>query len=78
MHKPSLINMDEVRTNLQHPDAEIRQRAVKDLVSCQDPSLISDLNQLAREETDVQVRYEIRKKYWHIEAHTTNAQSTKI
>ena len=61
MHKPSLINMDEVRTNLQHPDAEIRQRAVKDLVSCQDPSLISDLNQLAREETDVQVRYEIRK-----------------
>ncbi len=53
--------MDEVRGNLQHPDAEIRQRAVKDLISTQDPSLIADLNQLARQETDVQVLYEIRK-----------------
>ena len=61
MNKPSLVNMDEVRGNLQHPDAEIRQRAVKDLISSQDPSLIPDLNQLARQETDVQVRYEIRK-----------------
>tara|TARA_B100000674_G_scaffold486866_1_gene496152 strand:+ start:1155 stop:3650 length:2496 start_codon:yes stop_codon:yes gene_type:complete len=61
MSKPSLVNMDEVRGNLQHPDAEIRLRAVKDLISTQDPGLIPDLNQLARKETDVQVRYEIRK-----------------
>ena len=49
--------MDEVRTNLQHPDAEIRRYGQRFSI-LSDPSLISDLNQLAREETDVQVRYD--------------------
>jgi len=59
--KPALINPDEVVSNLQHPDSEIRLRAVKDLISLREKSDIERLNKLLEKETDVQICYEIRK-----------------
>jgi HEAT repeat protein len=55
-----LVQLDEIRSNLSQPDAEIRLRAVRDLVSLQDPSLIPDLELQAERETDIQVLYEVR------------------
>lgn len=61
MQNPSLTDIAESRQNLTHPDSEIRLRAVKDLVSTQNLSLISELSELMKNEADAQVRYEMRK-----------------
>jgi|GEM_PF-638305 HEAT repeat protein len=59
--KSQLVNLEEVLANLQHPDSDVRLRAVRDLISMQDGSTVERLNQLLETETDVQICYEIRK-----------------
>jgi len=61
MSTATLLNPEEIQANLDHPDQEIRLQAVKDLVALQNPEFIEMLAKLDESETDVQVRYEIRK-----------------
>lgn len=61
MNRPSLTDIDEVRSGLRHPDSDTRLRAVRDLISTHNPDLIAELADLIDGEADVQVSYEMRK-----------------
>ncbi|MCO4784150.1 MAG: HEAT repeat domain-containing protein [Candidatus Cloacimonetes bacterium] len=61
IENPSLLKQSDIQKGLSHPDPEIRIQSIKDLISLHDPSYIDQLLQLSEQETDVQIKFEIRK-----------------
>lgn len=57
----SLLKISEIQKGLKHPDSEIRIQSIKDLISLHEPKYIDQLLELSKSETDVQIKFEIRK-----------------
>ena len=61
INNSSLLKPQEIENALQHPDPEIRIQAIKDLISLHEPKYIDQLLDLSKSESDVQIKFEIRK-----------------